>query len=316
MEKLVISEQKQQAINLHMEIVATGEVVAKAIVDFAKSLKKMRDSKLYVELGYENFEDYTEKMVGLKQRQAYNFIAALEGFGENKLETHSHLGITKLTSLLAIPYEIREDFIEKNDVEDLSTRELNKLIKELEEKNEQISMFQEQISTDEQQKANAKEELDRLKAEKNTLQKELEELKNKPVEVAVMESPKVDIEALRIDLENSVKADFDKKIVEIEVAKQKEIDSIKDNALKERKVLENKAQELSKKLELENNSSVAIAMIHVSNVTDNAEKLLESLKQMDRVDALKIANAFIKLMYDSTLIDFQNLIKTLGENNA
>lgn len=68
---------------LHLDIRKNGELAASALVEFSKGLKQMRDKKLYTELNFETFEDYVENAVGIRQRQAYNYIQALENLGEN-----------------------------------------------------------------------------------------------------------------------------------------------------------------------------------------------------------------------------------------
>ena len=73
---------------------------------------------------------------------ANNFMRIFEEYGnsqmsmfgpEAKSQTLGNLPYTKALRLLAIPEEEREEFVEANHVEDLSTRELDRLIKERDE---------------------------------------------------------------------------------------------------------------------------------------------------------------------------------------
>lgn len=93
-----MTELQREAVETHYEIRKNAEITANALVDFCKGLKKMRDKKLYAELGCETFEEYAKKFFGLAQRQAYNYIQALGNLGEPLLQSNANLGITKLMS--------------------------------------------------------------------------------------------------------------------------------------------------------------------------------------------------------------------------
>lgn len=171
---------------LHFEILKNGEDAAKAMVSFAKNLKTMRDKRLYTELGYDSFEGYTVKAVGLKKSQAYDYISALERLGENELESTASIGIgiTKIKLLSAFNPIERAEFIENNDVVEMSTRELKEKISQLTKQGEQLSF---DLET-ERNKVNSNEvEIERLEKEKFELKKKLHELENRPHDVAVRE---------------------------------------------------------------------------------------------------------------------------------
>lgn len=129
---------RERAMELHSNIMAKGRLMMVAMTDFCAELKEMRDSKLYSELGYEDFDSYVEHKVGLKARQAYNYIRVYEQLPKELLE--SGLGIKKLELLTSVPPLDRAEFLEDNDVEGLSTRQLQEKIKELTGINEQLSM--------------------------------------------------------------------------------------------------------------------------------------------------------------------------------
>lgn len=98
-----LSEEQNEALNLHYEIIAKGNLAASAMVDFCQNLKRMRDERKYLLLGHETFEEYVEQDVGIKQRQAYTYIQALESLGEKYLQSNASLGISKLGMLAALP---------------------------------------------------------------------------------------------------------------------------------------------------------------------------------------------------------------------
>ena len=121
---------REEAYSIHQRILTNGKIVQSALLDMCKDLKRMRDEGLYQELGYDTFEDYSEQACGIKQRQAYSYISAYEKLGERYMQENASLGITKLELISQISSYEREEFLEKNDVEELSTRELKKQVEE------------------------------------------------------------------------------------------------------------------------------------------------------------------------------------------
>lgn len=119
---------KTAAYKVHLDIMAAGEVAAEAFSTFCRLLKTMRDDKLYQELEYSSFEAYCENAVGLKQRQAYNYIKAFETFGEEILQSNAKLGIRKLELISAAPEDSREKLLD--DAKDMTSREVDAAIKE------------------------------------------------------------------------------------------------------------------------------------------------------------------------------------------
>ena len=78
MENIVKVYPSEEAVNLHSEILARGRILGGALADFCEALKRMRDTSLYREFGYEAFEDYCYEKLGIKKRQAYNYIESYE----------------------------------------------------------------------------------------------------------------------------------------------------------------------------------------------------------------------------------------------
>ncbi|MDR1631225.1 MAG: DUF3102 domain-containing protein [Oscillospiraceae bacterium] len=218
---------QQDAVKLHYEIMADAEAAATAMLNFCKGLKRMRDEELYTELGFENFEDYTEKMVGLKQRQAYNYIAVLERLGGTFLQSNAKLGIEKLRMLSEIPWHEREEVLENNDVENMSTRQMQELTKKYTAACEQLSMLtEERDSLKEQLSAPSEEDSEEITALKDEVERLKEELENAESETVPAESQELD--ALQEEIDK-----LKKQTVEIEKDKQKAIAAAEKAAKKE-----------------------------------------------------------------------------------
>ena len=72
-----------RAKDLDRRIKVSAQLAQQSLYDMCTAIKEMRDSKLYKELGYQNFEDYCEQEVGIKHSQAYRFISVAEKFDVN-----------------------------------------------------------------------------------------------------------------------------------------------------------------------------------------------------------------------------------------
>lgn len=203
-----------RAALLNSRINANAQIAADSMVAIGQDLKAMRDDKLYEQFGCASFEDYCDKHTPIKQRQAYNFIKCFEKYGDRLAEL-TNVGITKLALMSALDDEDRDALIENGEAEQLSVRELKERIKELQTKNEQLSL-------DLDSKGKEKTKLDKLKTEMEKLKTELaaqkdiqakkderiKELENKPVEVAVAQPSKADLDAI----EKKTKAKHDKEL--------------------------------------------------------------------------------------------------------
>lgn len=118
---------------------------------------------------------------------------------EANYPTLNNLSISNALRLLAVPEDEREEFAAEHDVEHMSARELDELIKQRDEAEQRAARAEEQVQqaadgaakADEQyQKAKQelhllREKLGNAEAQKAAAEKELFELRERPVEVAV-----------------------------------------------------------------------------------------------------------------------------------
>ncbi len=134
---------EQQAMELHMSILAHKELAAQHLVEFCRGLKEMRDGEGYRALGYERFEEYTEAMVDIKGRQAYYYISTYERLGAAVLSENAGLGITKLRLLAEVTAMDRGEFIAENDLDGMTVDEVRAAILERNGLREQLSLLEE-----------------------------------------------------------------------------------------------------------------------------------------------------------------------------
>jgi len=236
-----LSEEQNEALNLHYEIIAKGNLAASAMVDFCQNLKRMRDERKYLLLGHETFEEYVEQDVGIKQRQAYTYIQALESLGEKYLQSNASLGISKLGMLAALPWYERKEVEENNDVAEMSTRELKETISKLHEAQEQLTL----ITAERDELAKSSQEHEDLSDTVRRLREELKAVSEKPAATVMREPTAEEIKqytSAAIEKERAkAKKDKEKAIAE---AEKRVRDAAEKSAADE---LDRKTEELEKK---------------------------------------------------------------------
>lgn len=126
---IVESADYTKAVSLTRRIKANALSAQESLWELCKGLKEMHDSKLYKELGYSSFENYTEEEVGIKRHQAQKYITIADM--KNGDSSH-HLGVTKLALLAKLDEQERTEIVQNTDLESTSVRELKAKISELE----------------------------------------------------------------------------------------------------------------------------------------------------------------------------------------
>lgn len=188
---LAVTEQYTEAYNLNVKIHTSMQAIQQNLYDMCSALKRMRDGKLYKELGYQNFEDYCENGAGIVRRHAYRFISILENLPADFVTSMSQIGMTKLSLLTALTDEQREEIAQTVDLESTTVRELR----------EQIAALKEESELDRKERDNANEaaqrwkntaqsaqaDNQRLEDQVQSLTDQVRELESRPVEVAVPE---------------------------------------------------------------------------------------------------------------------------------
>lgn len=263
-----LSEEQNEALNLHYEIIAKGNLAASAMVDFCQNLKRMRDERKYLLLGHETFEEYVEQDVGIKQRQAYTYIQALESLGEKYLQSNASLGISKLGMLAALPWYERREVEENNDVAEMSTRELKETISKLHEAQEQLTL----ITAERDELAKSSQEHEDLSDTVRRLREELKAASEKPAATVMREPTAEEIKqytAAAIEKERAkAKKDKEKAIAE---AENRVRDAAEKSAADE---LGRKTEELEKKYK----AVLDAAEKEKSELTERLEKVEKDAK--------------------------------------
>lgn len=219
---LAVTERYTQAYNLNVKIWASIQAVQQNLYDMCTAIKEMRDSKLYKELGYSSFENYTEECLGMKRRQAYNYIQIIDKLPADFVQPVAQIGMHKLLLLTALTDDQREQITETVDLESTTVRELKAQIAALQSQNADT----EKARIDAEERAQkwydeaqgAKEEakeaeeakernrltlkslIDRKVEQLRQLEAKIGELESRPQDVAVVDRTE-EIERLKAEIE-------------------------------------------------------------------------------------------------------------------
>lgn len=271
-ENEIISENYTKAVALHRRICANAQSAQESLFEVCRGLKEMRDGKLYKELGYSEFGDYTQNELGISDRQVYKYISITENLPENLVNPGSRIGMSKLYLLSTLSEGEREEVMQTTDVEKVSKRELEAKIAEVRSLKAQVDS----LTADR----------DRVQEKVKSLESQVEELENRPVEVAVQESHEV--ENMRLAMEK-LNEDIAKQDAQM---RQEYEDRIR--SLKERHEAELKAAQVQ-----EIPDTKAVFKAYLSNAVDASKRLTEFLKQHpDEQFRVKTAELFRRILQE------------------
>ena len=251
-----LTVEQQQFKDLHERICYNARKSAEHWVEMASAIREMRDSKRYKAAGFEDFEDYTVNALGIKERQAYNYISVIEKLPEEFIRAHATIGVTKLALLTSVNEEEREEILEKIDIDTAKTSEINAEVKaaieERDKATQQLALvLEEKADLEKESAAFQSEYFDLIKeqagirSDQKRLKEENEELREKlaekeSAEPTVIYQPDPE-QAKKLD-----KAEEEKHVLEAEIA-------IKDKALEEERAakaaMEKEMETLRKRLE-------------------------------------------------------------------
>lgn len=129
------------ALALHYEIMTAARAATDSLLNLGRKLKQMRDTGHYKDLGFDTFAAYTETAVGIRQRQAYNYISVVEKLPAQLIEENAAAGVTKLALLAKLGPDDREE-VAADGLANITVAELQKIIDERNNMAEQLAMFE------------------------------------------------------------------------------------------------------------------------------------------------------------------------------
>lgn len=269
--------EESAALRLHYEIMAAAQAAAASLLDLARKIKLMRDTGGYKALGFDTLEAYTLTTMGMKQRQAYNYIAIAEKLPAQLIEQNAAAGVTKLALLAQLSGQEQQQITAETNLTETTVAELKAQIKELQAKN---AGYAEQLSL----------------------------LQNQPP-VAEVQAEEVDMDALRAEIRAKMKAEMesqrraDAKMTELN---QKE----RDEAIKA-------ARKAKKELEEIQHAAAAAKQAHAEELAKTRRQAEETAARLNMAadeSAVRFALLFDQLQDAAgKVLDLADAVQQTGE---
>lgn len=295
--------EQQQAVAMHYEIVEAARQTANSLLELGRKLKRMKDSGLYKTLGYESFGDYTEQAVGIRQRQAYNYISVVESLPARLIEENAAAGVTKLALLSKLGPEDREEVA--GDLANITVKQLEQLIAEKKSLEEQLSIFQQEAEAEPEPAPEVDTEAvgEQVRAE---LQAELQADHDKEIE-AMQAAAKSKAEAAAREAKEELrkaKEDLTKRVAELKEAHRKELDRAKAEA----------AAAAAKEQQDKAAAQVAAAEKAEEEAKQKAEAMAKQLALANDEDGLRFSLLFEEMQEKANaMLELAGKIKDKGD---
>lgn len=183
--------ESQNIDQLTSEIVLLKHQTAQNIIEIGKRLNKAKEMLPHGEWG-----KWLEQEVDFRRETASRFMRVAREF--SNVTSISHLGTGKLFALLDVPQPEREEFIESNPVDEMTTRQLQQAIKEKKELERQLQE-EKNKPPEVKEKEVIPSDYESSKAKLKESEKKQEELKSK---IEVLQSRVGDIEKYKGEVRN------------------------------------------------------------------------------------------------------------------
>lgn len=270
--------EESAALALHYEIMAAAQTAAASLLDLARKIKRMRDTSGYKALGFDSLEAYTMATMGMKQRQAYNYIAIAEKLPAQLIEQNAAAGVTKLALLAQLSGQEQQQIAAETNLTDTTVAELKAQIKELQAKNagyaEQLSLLQ-----DQQPVADAQAEevdMDALREEiRAEVKAEMDSLHQADAKMAELNQKERD-EAVKTAKDARKKLEAAQQAAEDAAkAHAAELERIKQQAQEEAAAARRQAEETARRMDMAADESAVRFGLLFDQLQDAAGKVLD-----------------------------------------
>lgn len=225
-----LSAEYIKAAELDRRIKTSAQLAQQSLYDMCMGFKKMRDSRLYKELGYSDFGEYCEQETQINRQNVYKYIKVAENLPSEFVSSGRQIGIKKLYLLSSLSDEERTELAENIDLESTTVKELKAKIDILQNERDRAMESNAEAS---HQVFMADKKVLEMKNKVTQLEAEIKELESRPIEVAV-ETDSKEVANLK-DAMRRVDLDWSEKYSKLE-----------EDSLKDRRELLQKAEQAEK----------------------------------------------------------------------
>lgn len=284
--------EESAALRLHYEIMAAAQAAAASLLDLARKIKLMRDTGGYKALGFDTLEAYTLTTMGMKQRQAYNYIAIAEKLPAQLIEQNAAAGVTKLALLAQLSGQEQQQITAETNLTETTVAELKAQIKELQAKNagyaEQLSLLQNQPPVAEVQAEEV--DMDALRAEiRAEMKAEMESQRRADAKMTELNQKERD-EAIKAAQKARAELEEAKRAAAAEQARAKELDQAR-----------HQAEETAARLNMVADESAVRFALLFDQLQDAAGKVLDLADAVQQTGETEKAGKFRAALYKALL---------------
>jgi len=214
-ESTVLTDGYAKAIKLDQQIENYLCMAVQNTIIACKYIAEMKESGLYTELGYKDFDDYIEKRHNIKSRQAYKYISIAKNIPEDLLSPGAKIGMSQLYLLSTLNVEEQKRVVEETDLENTTKREMEQKVKEIKLLRKDLERAEAECDTLTKDCEQLRMEIDSTSKANEKLTKQVKELESRPIEVKTEDNSE-ELEQLRKAVKDAEKekADLDKKYKE------------------------------------------------------------------------------------------------------
>lgn len=292
----MLVNQKTSAINRTPEIIA---VEINSIKDQTKRMmifnsieigRRLVEAKSLLQHG--EWGNWLEEKVDYSQRTAQNLMKIFEEYGSSQItllgdnsksQAFADLSYSQAVALLGVPEEKREEFVKENDVENMSTRELQQAIKEREQAEKEKKELEKKLNDAEDKAEKNKQQFETISAKYKELEKNSKDQKKKYEEIK-------------------------KQLVEAQDAGDNEEVGRLQETLEKAETELNESKEKIK--ELEELLNTPMESVIVEKVPEDVEKELAELREKSENESIR---AKFKAHFDILVKNFDDLLGDLEE---
>lgn len=290
----------------NIQVIRTADMIAaeiNAIKDQTRNIvlynsieigRRLVEAKEIV--GHGEWSNWLEKTVDYSQRTANNLMKIFKEYGSSQIsllgdnlnsQTYANLSYSQALALLGLPIEDREKFVEENNLEEMSTRELQEAIKEKQRLEAKVKKYQEENKNLKSEigviNSNRKDELINREAEIENLKTHIKELEVKMSESndmdpvveeelnlsrSLLQEKAEELGAAYREIEQ-LKKELEEKPIEVNT-------EIPEEVIKELEELRNKVNSTSS-----HNINIVKFKVHFEEVTKGFNELIAVLNEIE-----------------------------------
>lgn len=271
--------------------------------------RRLCEAKELVEHG--EWGKWLEEKVNYSKSTANNLMNIFKEYGSDQLnllgdnvknKTYEKLTYSQAVQLLGIPSEEREDFIKKNEIENMTSRELKKAIQDLRKANEEKALAEKKMKELENK---SKEEIEKIKKKEEEareksleLDKMLKEAKEQLEKETESEQELNRLNDMLAEKEAKIK-ELEERPIEVTYSETKQEEELKEKiqALEEEKALLQKRIDTKKEKPEESEAFKRFKTIW-EFINEDFRKLLKELKNIEEVEVQEKCKNGVKGLLD------------------